>query len=83
MTKFEGSHVHGLVWPAAVVVCGGSMMDCLEMGMLTRILDGVVLGGRLRGAGGRWGEGRSGCGGWGVLVWVGAPVRAGSLVLRL
>ena len=33
-------------------------------------LDGVVLGGRLCGGGSRWGEGGSGCGGWGVLTWV-------------
>ena len=34
-------------------------------------LDGVVMGGRLCGGGGRWGEGGSGYGWWGVLVWVG------------
>ena len=43
--------------------------------------DGVVLGCRLCGGGGRWGEGGSGCGGWGVLVWVRVWVRAGSLEL--
>ena len=37
VTVVEGSHVPGLVWPAAVVVCGGSMMGRLEMGMLTRV----------------------------------------------
>ena len=44
-------------------------------------LDGVVLGGCLSGGGGRWGEGCSGCGGWGVLVWVRVRVRAVSLGL--
>ena len=38
-------------------------------------LDGVVFGGRLCG-GGRWWEGVVGCGGWGVLAWVGVRVRA-------
>ena len=46
-------------------------------------LDGVVLGGHLCGGAGRWGEGGSGCAGWGVLVWVtvwvGVWVRAVSL----
>ena len=37
MTEVEGSHVPGLVWPAAVVVCPGSMTGRLEMGMLTRV----------------------------------------------
>ena len=44
-------------------------------------LDGVVLGRRLCGGGGRWGEGGSGCGDSGVLVWVMVPVKAGSLWL--
>ena len=44
-------------------------------------LDGVVLGGRLCGGGGRWGEGGLGCGGWGVLVWVRVWARAVSLGL--
>ena len=39
-------------------------------------LDGVVLGGRLCGGGGRWWEGRLGCGRWGVLASVRAWVRA-------
>ena len=42
-------------------------------------LDGVVLGGRLCGGGGRWWEGSVGCGGWGVLAWVRVWVRALSL----
>ena len=42
-------------------------------------LDGVVLGGRLCGGGGRcWGRG-VGCGGWGVLAWVRVSVRVVSL----
>ena len=49
-------------------------------------LDGVVLGGRLCGGGGcRW-EGGVGCGGWGVLAWVGVRVGAvsvGFVSLRL
>ena len=40
-----------------------------------------MLGGRLCGGGGRWGEGGLGCGGWGVLVWVMVWVRAVSLGL--
>ena len=46
-------------------------------------LDGVVFDGRLCGNGARWGEGGSGCGGWGVLAWfwIRVLVRAGSLVL--
>ena len=36
----EGSHVPGLVWPAAVVVCRGWMTGRLEMGMLTRVWTG-------------------------------------------
>ena len=36
----EGSHVPGSVWPAAVVVCGGWMTGCLEMGILTRVWTG-------------------------------------------
>ena len=44
-------------------------------------LDGVVLGGRLCGGGGRWWEGRVGCGRSGVLVWVRVWVRAVSLGL--
>ena len=39
-------------------------------------LDGVVLGGRLCGGGGRWWEGGVGCGAWGVLAWVKVWVRA-------
>ena len=39
-------------------------------------LDGVVLGGRLCGGGGRWWEGGVGCGRWGVLAWVRVWVRA-------
>ena len=49
-------------------------------------LDGVALGGRLCGGGGRWWEGGVGCGGWRVLasvrVWVRA-VSLGSVSLRL
>ena len=71
MTEVEGSRVPGSVLLAAVVVCGGWMTRRLEMGMLTRVCGG----------GGRWGEGGSGCGGWGVLVWVRAWVRAVSLGL--
>ena len=37
VTVVEWSHVPGLVWPAAVVVCRGLMMGRLEMGMLTRV----------------------------------------------
>ena len=36
----EGSHVPGLVWPAAVVVCGGWMTGRVEMGMLTTVWTG-------------------------------------------
>ena len=59
------------------------MTGRLEMGMLTRVLDGAVLGGRLCGGGSHQGEGDSGFGGWGVLayVWVRVWVRAGSLLL--
>ena len=41
--------------------------------------DGVVLGGRLCGGGGRWRDGGVGCGGWGVLAWVRVWVTAVSL----
>ena len=44
-------------------------------------LDEVMLGGRLCGSGGRLGEGGSGCGWWGVLVWVRVRERAVSLGL--
>ena len=44
-----------------------------------KCLDGVVLGCRLCGGGGRWWEGGVGCGGWGVLAWVRVWVRAVSL----
>ena len=50
------------------------------------VLDGVVLGGRLCGGGGRWWEGGVGCHRWGVLAWVRVWVRAvffGFLSLRL
>ena len=50
-------------------------------GDVDKHLDGVVLGGRLCGGGGRWGEGGSGFGGWGFLVWVRVWVRAVSLGL--
>ena len=46
-------------------------------------LHGVVLGGRLCGGGGRWGEGGLGFGGSGVLVWVRVQVRVVSLGLPL
>ena len=46
-------------------------------------LDGVVLGGRLCGGGGPWGEGSSGRGGRGVLVRVRVRVRVVSLGLSL
>ena len=42
-------------------------------------LDGVVLGGRLCGGGGRWWEGGARCGGSGVLAWVRVWVGAVSL----
>ena len=42
-------------------------------------LNGVVLGGRLCGGGGRWWYGGVGCGGSGVLAWVRVSVRAVSL----
>ena len=35
VTAVEGSHIPGLVWPAAVMVCGWRMTGRLEMGMLT------------------------------------------------
>ena len=41
VTKVEGSHVPGSVWPAVVVVCGGWMTGRLEMGMLTRVWTGL------------------------------------------
>ena len=46
-------------------------------------LDGVVLCGRLRGGGSRWGDRGPGCGGCGVLacVWVRVWVRAAPLLL--
>ena len=37
VTEVEGSPVLGLVWPAAVVVCGGWMTVRGEIGMLTRV----------------------------------------------
>ena len=40
-------------------------------------LEGVVLGGRLRGGGGCRREGGAGRGGWGVLAWARAPGRGG------
>ena len=43
--------------------------------------DGVVLGGRLCGGGGRWWEGGVGCGGWQILVLVRIWVRTVSLWL--
>ena len=79
----EGSHVPGSVPPAAVVVCGGRMTGRLEIGMLTRNFDGVMLGGRLCGGGSRWWEGGMGCCRSGVLVWVRVWVRAVSLWLAL
>ena len=39
----EGSHVPGSGWPAAVVVCGGSMKGRLEMGMFARVWTGSCL----------------------------------------
>ena len=59
------------------VVDDGSLGD----GDVNEGLDGVVLGGRLRGGGGRWWEGGVGCARWGVLVWVRVWVRAVSLGL--
>ena len=58
---------------------GGALGD----GDVDEGLDGLVLCGRLRGGGSRWGDGGPGCGGCGVLalvlgrVWV----RAGPLLL--
>ena len=37
VTVVEGSHVPGSVWPAVVVVCGGSMTGRLVTGMFTRV----------------------------------------------
>ena len=83
MTAVEGRHVPGTVRPAAVVVRWGVDDGALGDGDVDEALDGVVLGGRLCGGGGRWGEGGSGCGGWRVLVWVRVRVRAVSLGLSL
>ena len=63
--------------------CGGGLrgMDdgAIGDGDVDEALDGVVLGGRLRGGGGcRW-EGGVGCGRWGVLAWVGVRVGAMSV----
>ena len=40
VTDVEGYHVPRSVWPAAVVVSGGWVMERLEMGMLTRVWTG-------------------------------------------
>ena len=55
--------------------------EALGDGDVDEGFDGVVLGGRLCGGGGHWGEGGSGCGGLGPLVWVRVWVTAVSLGL--
>ena len=40
VTVVEGSHVPGSIWPAVVLVCGGSMTGRLVTGMLTRVWTG-------------------------------------------
>ena len=50
----EGSHVPGSVWPAAPVVYWGVDDGALGGGDVNDGLNGVVLGGRLRGGGGAW-----------------------------
>ena len=61
----------------------GTDDGALGDGDVDKGLEGVVLGGRLCGGGGRWWEGGVGCGGWGVLAWVRVWVRAVSLGLAL
>ena len=62
----EGSQAPGSVWPAAVVVCGGWMMGCLEMGMLTRVWTGFCWVAACMVAAAAGGRGRE-------LWWVGGP----------
>ena len=84
VTAFQGSHVPGSVWPAAVVVCGGWIMGRLEMGMLMRVWTGscwVAASVVAAAAWGGGGGGGSGFGGWGVLVRVRVRVRVVSLGL--
>ena len=53
--------------------------EALGDGDVDEDLDGVVLGSRLYGGGGRWWEGGVGCCGWGVLAWVRVWIWAMSL----
>ena len=69
VTVVEGSHV-----PGSVLAGGGGGLWGMDDGALgdgdvDEGLDGVVLGGRLRGGGGCRREGGAGCGGWGS--WLG------------
>ena len=83
---FDGDGGRGVPRPwVGLAGSGGGLrgMDdkALGDGDVDKGLDGVVLGGRLCGGGGcRW-EGGVGCGGWGVLAWVGVRVGAVSVGL--
>ena len=81
--RLKGDRGRGVPRPrVGLAGCGvgswGVDDGALGDGVVDEGWDGVVLGG-----GSRWGEGGSGCGAWGVLVWVWVRVlvRAGSLLL--
>ena len=87
----DGDCGPGVPRPGVGLACGGGGLWGMDDGALgdgdvDEGLEGVVLGGRLCGGGGRWWERGVGCGGWGVLAWVTDWVRAVSLgfvLLRL
>ena len=89
--RLNGDFGRGIPRPRVGLTGGGGCLWGVDGGALgdgdvDEGLDGVVLGGRLCGGGGRWWEGGMGCGGWGVLAWVRVWVRAVSLgwaLLRL
>ena len=89
--RLDGDGGRGVPRPWVGLAGGGGGFRRIDDGALgdgdvDEGLDGVVLGGRLRGGGGcRW-EGGVGCGGWGVLAWMSVRVGAvsvGFVSLRL
>ena len=82
----NGDCGRGVPHPWVGLASGGGGLWGVDDGALgdgdaNEVLDGVVLGGRLCGGGGRWWEGGVGSGRWGVLVWVRVWVWAVSLGL--